>query len=544
MGGPAIVAAMLLPAATIVGRPPSPAWVAFAIGALGMALVGLVDDAIRIRPASKLIAQIALALLPIYFGLGIPRLHPILSVVVSMVWIVGITNAMNLLDNMDGLAAGVAAVAAGVLALHAMKWDNQTLAATATCLAGACLGFLLYNFRPASIFMGDSGSLFIGYSLGVLSLIDMQARPVTALAAIAVPVFVLLVPIFDTALVTVLRLLAGRRVSQGGRDHSSHRLVSLGISERNAVLVLWALAVLAGATSLALDRLPGMLLVLLSLMATLVVYYFGAYLGSLPVYQVDPVAIERARHKGFFLWDAFVAHKTRLVDVALDACLICGSYLGATLLRWDGALSQGNAALLARTLPVLIAARLVCFFVTGVYRHVAGAFSLTDLLAIARGVGLSTLLFVAYLGVTGRWASHSRSVIVLDAILTCAAVAFSRLASRSVGEVLDPFRRRDGRRILILGAGQLGDAVLRLLKNDRHTRCRVIGFLDDSPDKIGRRLNGSPVLAPLADLSRVLAATPADEVILAISSLDAEAQRAARQACAEHGVELREASLR
>ncbi len=544
MGGPAIAASMLLPPALLVGWSHSPTWLAFLAGALGMALVGLVDDLIRIRPTTKLIAQIVLALLPIYFGLGIPRLHPILSVVVSMVWIVGITNAMNLLDNMDGLAAGVAAVAAGVLALHALNWGNQALAATAACLAGACLGFLPYNFKPASIFMGDSGSLFIGYSLGVLSLIDMRARPVTALAAIAVPVFVLLVPIFDTTLVTVLRLLAGRRVSQGGRDHSSHRLVSLGISERNAVLVLWAFAASAGATSLTLDELPGTLLVLLALIATLLVYYFGAYLGSLPIYPTDAAGIARARSKGFFLWDAFVAHKTRLIDVSVDAGLICAAYLAASLLRWEGALSEENTALLTHTLPVLIAARLGSFFVAGVYRSVPGAFSLSDLLAIGRGVGLSSLLFVAFLALTGRFAEHSRGVIVIDAILTCAAVAFSRLATRSVGELLGPFRSQEGRRILILGAGRLGDAVLRLRKNDRHTRTRVIGFLDDSPDKIGRRLNGSPVLGPLSSLPRILATTPADEVILAITTLDAEVRRAARQTCAENGVEFREASIR
>jgi UDP-GlcNAc:undecaprenyl-phosphate GlcNAc-1-phosphate transferase len=544
LGGPAIVVAALLPAVALVGWPRLPLWLSVAVGAAAMAVVGLVDDLIRIRPATKLIAQIALSLLPIYYGLRIPGLHPVVSVVLSMAWIVGITNAMNLLDNMDGLAAGVAAVAAGVLALHALRWGNGLLATTSLCLVGACLGFLLYNFTPATVFMGDCGSLFLGYALGALSLVDLGARPVTTLATLAVPVFVLLVPIFDTTLVTVLRLLAGRRISQGGRDHTSHRLVSLGIPERNAVLVLWALAALGGATSLALDSLPGTVLVLLSLIATLVVYYFGAYLGSLPVYQRDAAAISAARSRGFFLLDAFVAHKTRVVEVIVDLALICGAYLAATLLRWGGTLASAQTELLTRMLPIVITLRLVSFFAAGVYRSVPGAFALADLLAIVRGVAISSLFFVAFLVFTGGIAVHSQAVIVLDAILTTAAVALARMATRSIAEVLDPFRGPGGRRVVILGAGNLGDAVLRLLKNDRHARSRVIGFLDDSPDKIGRRLNGSPVLGPLAMLPQVLDADPADEVIVAITDLDPAVLRAARQVCVERSVELREAGIR
>ena len=461
LGGPAIVAATLLTAMALVGWPRSTLWLSVAAGAAAMSAVGLVDDLIRIRPATKLIAQIALSLLPIYYGLGIPGLHPVVSMVLSMAWIIVITNAMNLLDNMDGLAAGVAAVAGVVLALHALRWGNGNLAAVSLCLAGACLGFLLYNFSPASVFMGDCGSLFLGYALGALSLVDLGARPVATLASLAVPVFVLLVPIFDTTLVTVLRLLAGRRISQGGRDHTSHRLVSLGIPERNAVLVLWAFAALSGATSLALDSLPGTVLVLLSLTATLVVYYFGAYLGSLPVYQHDPAAISAARSRGFFLLDAFVAHKGRIVEVFVDLALICGSYLATTLLRWEGTLSSSQTALLTRMLPIVIALRLVSFFATGVYRSVPGAFALADLLAITWGAALSSLLFVAFLVFTGNIAEHSGAVIALDAIHTTAAVAFGRMATRSIGEVLDPFRGAGGRRVLILGAGSLGDAVLR-----------------------------------------------------------------------------------
>ena len=543
MGGPAIVLAAVVPTILLAGSVPSRGWILFGVGAVGMAAVGLADDLVKLRPATKLIAQIACASLPVYSGFEVPRLPPILAVFVSILWIVGITNAMNLLDNMDGLSAGVAGLAAATLAAHGLGWGNPMLVSASAALAGACAGFLLYNFQPASIFMGDAGSLFIGYSLGVLSLIDLKARPLAAMSSLLVPVFVLLVPIFDTTLVTIARLLSGRSPAQGGSDHSSHRLVSLGIPERTAVVGLWALAAAGGAVSLALPRLPAFLFLGLALVAVLAVYYFGAYLGSLPVYKDDPAAISKARSAGFFLIDTFVAHKTRVVEVALDSLAICTAYLGANLLRWEATLSDANSALLVRSLPPLLALRLLCFFGAGVYRSIPGSFSITEFLVVARGTALSSLSFIAFLVFSERFHDYSRAVIVLDAFLVVAAVSACRLATRSFAELLDPFRDRRGRRVLILGAGQLGEAALRLLKYDRRVPWEVVGFLDDGPDKIGRHLHGKPVLGSLAELTRTIEAKEVQEVVLAISSLDRERRREIRGQCERAGVVLRTAGI-
>lgn len=540
LGGPALVLSALLPPLVLLGRLPTAAWVAFGAGAVAVAAVGLLDDVYRLSAVSKLIVQFALASLPVSFGFSIPRLHPVLSVVVSMIWIVGITNAMNLLDNMDGLSAGVGAVAASVLAVNALGWGNPLLAGWAAALAGACLGFLLYNFHPASIFMGDSGSLFLGYSLGVLSLIDLKARPVASMASLAVPVFALLVPIFDTTLVTVARLLAGRSPAQGGRDHTSHRLVSLGITERKAVLILWLLAAVSGGVSLAFQRLPATLLALVTFLAVLAVYYFGAYLGSLPVYQDDPTSLSRARSSGFVLLDTFVAYKTRIVEVSIDIVLVCASYLTATVVRSDGILTGAGVILVTASLPVLIVLRLVSFVWAGVYRNIPGAFHLTDFLAIVRGTLMSSVAFAIFLAITGRFQIEHRVVVLLDTILVMAAVSFSRIATRSIAEILDPFRERAGRRVLVIGAGQLGEATARLLRYDGKTRWQIIGFLDDSVDKIGRRLQGKRVLGPLADLPKMLDSSGLDEVVLAIASVDGERRREIRDRCERNGVMYRE----
>src|SRR5207237_7453455 len=159
----------------------------------------------------------------------------------------GMTNAFNLLDNMDGLCGGIAMIVGGSLLISLLPGAGTHTFALARYLAillGAVAGFLVYNVHPASIFMGDSGSLLLGFSFAALTL---SAEHTTAgrtdvLSIVAGPVLVLLIPIFDTTLVTLSRWVSGRRRSQGGRDHSSHRLVAIGLSERRAVVFLWMLA--------------------------------------------------------------------------------------------------------------------------------------------------------------------------------------------------------------------------------------------------------------------------------------------------------------
>src|SRR4029077_15375024 len=155
-------------------------------------------------------------------------------------WLVGITNALNLLDNIDGLAGGVAAIGALFLTYLCHAAHQPAHAALCAPFAGAVCGFLVFNFNPASIFMGDCGSLFLGFFLAGSALINPAAgRSRTFLPVLAVPVLILFIPIFDTLFVMVQRKLAGRPVSLGGRDHTSHRLVALGLSERHAVLLLY-----------------------------------------------------------------------------------------------------------------------------------------------------------------------------------------------------------------------------------------------------------------------------------------------------------------
>ena len=221
------------------------------VGATLVSLLGLWDDRRRLSPGLKLLGQALAALLLVATGVQVHLIRiPWVNVVITLFWVVGITNALNLLDNMDGLAGGIAAIAAGQFTLLAAMSGQYLVGALAAALVGATLGFLLYNFNPARIFMGDSGSLFLGFLLASLG-IKLRFPENVYIVTWMVPVLVLGVPIFDTTLVFVSRLRRGLNpLTTPGKDHTSHRLVRLGLSQREAVLVLYLAAGVLGEIAL------------------------------------------------------------------------------------------------------------------------------------------------------------------------------------------------------------------------------------------------------------------------------------------------------
>src|SRR5215510_2285963 len=284
MGGVAIWLAVILTIVALVPHTPA-AWVI--IGAASfLFLVGFVDDWLHIKPYQKLIGQVIGATTVVNYGLVLPWTRSLpANMVITIFWLIGITNAVNLLDNMDGLATGIAAIASAFLTLNFIASGQTTEALTLAVFAAALLGFLIYNSNPASIFMGDSGSMFIGFFLASSALINISGGRSRTLVVLAVPILVLFIPIFDTTFVTVLRKLSGRAASQGGRDHTSHRLVALGMSERHAVWMLYGFAALSGLLAILVQR--ARLDVSLAAIAgfTIVLTLVGVYLAGVKVYD-------------------------------------------------------------------------------------------------------------------------------------------------------------------------------------------------------------------------------------------------------------------
>jgi UDP-GlcNAc:undecaprenyl-phosphate GlcNAc-1-phosphate transferase len=249
LGGLAIYAAFILALLIFEDRFHIPQLISILIGATLVSFLGVWDDRWSLHPLLKLVGQIVAALILVCSGVQVQFLpHPFLNVAVTILWVVGITNALNLLDNMDGLSGGVGAVAAAFFLLLAAMNGQYLVGGLAAAIVGACLGFLIYNFNPATIFMGDTGSLFLGFILAALGIkLRFPDRP--DIVTWMVPVIVLGLPVLDTTLVVISRLGRGIPIYRGGKDHVSHRLVAMGLTKREAVLILYlvcgALGVLA-----------------------------------------------------------------------------------------------------------------------------------------------------------------------------------------------------------------------------------------------------------------------------------------------------------
>lgn len=218
------------------------------VGASMMAFLGLWDDYRPLAPIIKLSGQVLVTAALILSGVQVDLFgSELLNVLLTALWILYITNALNLLDNMDGLAGGMAAIASGFFLLCSILNGQYLVGALSAAMLGASLGFLYFNFNPASIFMGDSGSLFIGFVMAALG-IKLRFPSNVNWVTWMVPVLILGLPIFDTALVSLSRMRRGVPVWQGGRDHVSHRLLSFGWSSRKVVMVLYLAGVILGAT--------------------------------------------------------------------------------------------------------------------------------------------------------------------------------------------------------------------------------------------------------------------------------------------------------
>ena len=525
-------------------------WLAVAVGAVpasreitgiysGIALLfvaGVIDDLRPLPPLGKLAVQFAAAILVLATGTDVQLIHThVIAWALALVWLVGMTNAFNLLDNMDGLAATLAAIAFAFFAIDAVTiHPNHTVLALALAGALSCAGFLPFNLRPgrkALVFMGDSGSQVLGFTLAALGLSASWKVAGTTVATLLLPILILAVPILDTTLVTIVRLLEGRPVSQGGRDHTSHRLVRFGLSEKHAVLLLALIATTLGATSLAYNVLDDQRLALVGVLLTFVLLVqFASFLAD-----VERRSVPDSDAPG--LMQTFAVHWRRLVEVVADFWLISGAFAAAFALKfgWPGTANQRHIAEV--TLPIVLAARYLAFVPLGLYRSIWRYAGARDVAAIAFAVSISEVVALAYIALTQNTADFSRSFFIVDALLCSVTIAGSRLAERALVTGLRSYRDRTGRRTVIVGAGRTGRSLMRELRETGGER--VVGFVDDNPRLRRRRVHGVPVLGGVHELPRLLQRLEADIVLVTIPDAPRERLDEIVDACAAAGVDCR-----
>ena len=514
-------------------------------GSAFLFLVGLIDDLITVRPYQKLIGQLIGAGILISFGLKLPLTgYEIVDIWITVFWVVGITNAINLLDNMDGLAAGISAIAAISLAVNFAANGSMAEVLFISAFVGALLGFLVFNSNPASIFMGDCGSMFVGFFLsGAVLLNQTGGRSRGIVAVIAVPVLVLFVPIFDTTFVTILRKLRGQPASQGGRDHTSHRLVALGLSERSAVWMLYAFAVAAGVLAWLVSRLQNTQSMALIALFVIVLVIIGVYLSKVKAYDAreeDQAISENVMYA--FLVN--VSHKRRVFEVFLDGFLITLSYYGSFVLLFGSFENTTNWDLFLKTLPLLVLIKLGSFLVAGVYRGLWRYTSVGDLITFTKGVGLGSVLSVLTFLLLYRFQFFSRAVFILDALLLLMAVIGSRMAFRLFRQILPNQSASEGQNVLIYGAGDGGEMVLRELNNNPEWQYIAVGFVDDDPRKIDKVMHGLKVFDGRRSLVEICEEKEISEVLLSARNISSERLKEIREACREANVTLKRAVIK
>jgi UDP-GlcNAc:undecaprenyl-phosphate/decaprenyl-phosphate GlcNAc-1-phosphate transferase len=524
LGGVGIFAGLLAGigvAAAVGAAPANRELLAIAGGAAILFAAGFADDVVSLGPIPKLAAQIAAALLLVFSGLTIEGLigNRFLAGAVAVLWLVGMTNAFNLLDNMDGLAATLAGIAALFFAIDAVTaHPNRASLVLAIALGVACAAFLPFNLRPgrpAAVFMGDSGSQVLGFTLAALGLSASWKVAGTTVATLVLPILVLAVPILDTTLVTIVRLLDGRPVYRGGRDHASHRLVYHGLSERRAVLLLAVVSIALGTTSLAYEVLGNEWVTLIGVMLTFaLLVQFASLLADA---DRRP---ERAAAEPSFL-RTFVANPRRLVESLVDFTLITASFAAAYYIRLQDSGTPYQRHLFLYSLPVVLFARYAAFIPFGLYRGVWRYAGARDAVSIAAAVIVSELVAFAFVGATQAWGDFPRSIFVIDAIICTILIGASRFWERAAWRLISSLMgRHDRRRTVIVGAGRAGRSLLRELRETPGEQ--VVGFVDDDARLRGRRLQGVAVLGGVGDLGRVLQATRPGTVFVTIPNAPRE----------------------
>jgi UDP-GlcNAc:undecaprenyl-phosphate GlcNAc-1-phosphate transferase len=518
---------------------------ALSAGAILVTGVGLIDDIRSIRPSTKLVAEIALALAVAAAGYRITTIMNTelgwFGMLTTVLWIVSIVNAVNMVDGLDGLATGLGLMSSGTLFLLSLYLGRVDSALILAALCGALLGFLRCNFHPASMFLGDSGSLLIGFLLGVMA-VDSTDKAATVVVILA-PLLVLGLPMSELVLTMMRRLLRtihvvrhdcdsqrynflflGRpKLFTADRNHIHHRLIACGITHRLAVLTLYGFNLaLCGLAFVLVGKfeLNQALLLSASILATI-----GA-VQRLGYRELSPF------RRGLFLpvFNLSIVN-ARIAHVAFDLAATIGSYLGAYLISQGGTLTPLARAAFMRQMPLVAFAQIGSLVLTGFYQRSYRYAGIADLVAALKGLGLAVAASTIALVTVGS--SLSPTLIILDGYILATMILGARLSFRLLDYIFNA-NRSDTRRVMIYGAGRGGMAALQETLISPGLNMSVVGFIDDDTRKWGRMLNGVRVFEP--EYLLVLARQEAiDEIIVASAKIsDKDIKRLVESPYFEH----------
>lgn len=494
-----------------------------ASGLLMIVVVGVYDDVFGVGSVGKLLVQLAASIVIIASGLSINGLSiPLVGYVelgvwaypITILWLVGLTNAVNLLDGLDGLAGGVSAIVAGVFLVIGAVDGDALLMATSAALLFACLGFLRYNFHPASIFMGDTGSLFLGFLLACMGIyISQYVRVGGEAVSFLVPIVALAVPIVDTSVAFFRRLKRGMHPLKADKEHIHHRLMDLGLTHRQTVVVNYAVSMVHGVIALMivlLDPLYGVLLTVFVFVSAFLAIWRLGYLEEMTAKRkastppIRPLSIAR------------IIDRAILVGGDLLAVLL--AFLASYWFRFHSGLSASAAYVPlgmyveAPALLLLVAFWIMLFIIAGLYEIPWDTSRIDYSVLIFKTVAVGTLvMFMATLDLSSVSIAGRLTTIVHGGFVLLFVVSTRMLiiAIERKHEILG-FRRRN---TLIVGATDTARELLEDIEQRPGLKYSVVGFVDRHPSD--PEYMGLPVLGTLESIPRVVKERGVEEILVA-----------------------------
>lgn len=514
------------------------------LGGALMAGLGLWDDLYTLSPRFKLVGQVLIALVPVLFGL---RLHGIvfptavssflpnyqvffgpLEIPLTLIWIVAMVNLFNFMDGIDGLVAGVVVIASTFFVGLVLPVETAWLVVPLVVLSGACLGFLRFNANPASIFMGDSGSLFLGFMIATLAIIYAPGDITTT--SLLAPILLLSALLFDAIYTLVRRLLQEEDIFKAHRSHLYQRLVIVGFRHRRVSEYYYGLSLIAGVSAVTYFYSTSVWGQWAAVVICLGAFLFTVWLVNQLEKKQGQVVIIRNRY--YFILDLLL-----IPAIAVMSFLIWVNTVTLQLF-----LPQMRLFIIL----TLIIKPLV-FYLMGFYRRLWRYASIGEMVLIVNGAAVTTLvcsLSIIILGMIFKVPAAQefpRSVIAFDFLLTIAALGglrfYSRLVTLRWSLWLKPISERQKiKQVLIMGAGDEGATIARELVNNPAQRVIPVGFVDDNVQKLGLRIHGMPVLGTRHDIPRLVGELEIDEVIIAMPSAPGKIIRVIAQLCESVGV--------
>ena len=539
-------------------------WQALLLCQIIILALGVADDVLHLQPGVKFLIQIFVGVLVFVFGFGISVIsNPftgniihlgILSIPLTVIWLVGITNALNLVDGLDGLASGIAFIVCMTIGAIAYMNENSGIVFIALSLAGSIIGFLRYNFYPAKIFLGDSGSLLLGFLLAVIS-IQASSKGATLVAVLA-PILALGFPIVDTLLSMIRRLLQsihiidyptkngrfrtvffkGFSVFKADKDHTHHRLLRIGFSQRKAVVILYAICV-----ALSILSLVSVAIKHLNLVAFLGAIFVGFFIGVRSLKYQEFKILENGLLIPIF---DFPVINSSLFQAFFDLAMISFSYYLSFVLVFKTL--DGQAwRLFVQSLPVVLLLKIVVFYLSSLYRRTWAYSSLEDTLTILKATVFSSLSSVIVFSLIFKLSSFGGVVFfILDFYLLSTFVTGFRISYRVFNSFYKRGAANRGKRVLIYGAGYRGSTVLREIRNNEGYSFSPAGFIDDAPEKIGKNMNGLPILGSVEDLDEILKDNKISEVIISTAKIGKDKIKKLTEFCQQKGISLRQFEYR